>query len=210
MSTRRPLRIGLTGPIGCGKSAVAGWLARRGAAVIDADAIARAVTEPGQAALESVIARFGEQFQRPDGSLDRSALGRHVFGDAAALADLERIVHPAVRPRIVEAVAAAEAAGATVVTIEAIKLVEAGYAAECDEVWLVTCTPREQRARLVGRGMAAADAAQRVAAQDDLVERLRPAATRVIDASGSRAAVERRVAAALEDALQRHAETGRR
>jgi len=213
VSASRPLRIGLTGPIGCGKSAVAGFLERRGAAIVDADAIARAVTEPGEAALEAVIDRFGEQFRRPDGSLDRSALGRHVFGDAAALADLERIVHPAVRPRIAEAVAAAEAAeaaGSTAVAIEAIKLVEAGYAAECDEVWLVTCTAREQRARLVGRGMGAADAAQRIAAQGDVVERLRPAATRVIDASGSRLEVERRVGAAFDEALRRHVDARRR
>lgn len=201
---RRPLRIGLTGPIGCGKSTVARWLAARGAVVVDADALAREVTRPGEPALAAIFERFGDRFRRSDGSLDRAALGRIVFADPAALADLEALVHPAVRPRLVAAVTAAEAAGAPVVVIEAIKLVEAGYARECDEVWLVTCSPEEQRARLVGRGMAAADADQRIVAQSGLVERLAPAATRVIDTSGPPEEAERRVAAALARALRPH------
>ncbi len=204
MVARRPLRIGLTGPIGCGKSTVARWLAARGAAVVDADALAREVTRPGEPALEAIVARFGDRFRRLDGSLDRAALGRLVFADPGALADLEAIVHPAVRPRLVAAVAAAEAAGAPVVVIEAIKLVEAGYGRECDEIWLVTCSPEEQRARLVGRGMVAAAAEQRIASQGDLVERLGSAATRLIDTSGPSDEAERRVAAALADALRRH------
>ncbi len=204
----RPLRIGLTGPIGCGKSTVAGWLAARGAAVVDADALAREVTRPGEPALAAIFERFGDRFRRPDGSLDRAALGRLVFADPAALADLEAIVHPAVRPRLVAAVTAAAAAGAPVVVIEAIKLVEAGYARECDEVWLVTCSSEEQRARLVGRGTAPADAEQRIVAQGDLVERLRAAVTRVIDTSGLPEEAERRAAAALEQALRRHQDPG--
>jgi dephospho-CoA kinase len=179
------VRIGITGPIGCGKSTVAGWLRDLGAVVVDADVLAREVVEPGQPAFEGVVGRFGRSIVRADGSLDRSALGRIVFADAAALGDLEAIVHPAVRPRVGSAVAAAERAGAPAVVIEAIKLVEAGYAAECDEVWLVTCSPEAQRSRLEARGVAVADADQRIAAQGDLVDRLGPAATRVIDASGS-------------------------
>ena len=87
-----------------------------------------------------------------DGSLDRAALGRIVFADPAALRDLEAIVHPAVRPRILARIADAEANGAAAVVIEAIKLVEGGLAELCDEVWLVTCDPAVQRRRLVGRG----------------------------------------------------------
>ena len=187
--TRRTVRIGLTGPIGCGKSTVAGWLGERpGVVVIDADEVAREVVEPGEPALDAVIARFGEGIRRPDGALDRVALGRIVFADPAALRDLEAIIHPAVRPRILAAVAAAEEADAQAVVIEAIRLVDGGLAELCDEVWLVTCDPSEQLARLTGRGLASDDAHQRIAAQRDLVERIRHVATRVIDASGERSA----------------------
>ena len=109
----RPVRIGLTGPIGCGKSTVAGWLGERpGVVVIDADQVAREVVEPGEPALDAVVARFGPDLLRDDGSLDRAALGRIVFADPAALRDLEAITHPAVRPRILAAIADAEAAEA--------------------------------------------------------------------------------------------------
>jgi len=207
----RTVRIGITGPIGCGKSTVAGWLAARGAVAIDADAVARAVVEPGEPALALVLERFGDAVRAPDGSLDRAALGRIVFADPAALRDLEAIIHPAVRPRILAAIAAAEAAGARAVVIEAIKLVEGGLAALCDETWLVTCTPDEQRARLAGRGVAPDDAARRIAVQADIAPRLAPSATRILDTGGDRAVAEARVAAAYAAALaaDRHGNKGR-
>jgi dephospho-CoA kinase len=195
------LRIGITGPIGCGKSTVAGWLSERGAVVVDADRLARDVTAPGSPELAMVLQRFGDAVRAPDGSLDRAALGRIVFADPEALRDLEVIVHPAVRPRIEAAVQAAHEAGAPAVVIEAIKLVEAGYGIQCDEVWLVTCDGAAQRERLLGRGVEAEDAERRVAAQGDITERLRPAATRVIDTSGSPAAARERVEAALAEAV---------
>lgn len=179
-------RIGLTGPIGCGKSTVAGWLgARPRVVVIDADEVAREVVAPGEPGLDAVIGRFGDRFRRPDGTLDRPALGRLVFVDPDALRDLEAIVHPAVRPRIIAAIAEAEGAGADAVVIEAIKLVEGGLAELCDDVWLVTCEPAIQRDRLVGRGTTVADASVRIAAQGDIGARLAAAATRIIDTSGS-------------------------
>jgi len=198
------VRIGLTGPIGCGKSTVAGWLGERpGVVVIDADRVAREVVEPGEPALEAVFARFGQDLRREDGSLDRAALGRIVFADPAALRDLEAITHPAVRTRILAAIAEAEAGGAEAVVVEAIKLVEGGLAELCDEVWLVTCDPVAQRGRLVDRGLPAAEADQRIAAQAGLSERLEADATRIIDTSGSaagtRAVVERELDAALRD-----------
>jgi dephospho-CoA kinase len=204
----RALRIGLTGPIGCGKSTVAGWLALRGAVVVDADAVARAVTAPGEPAHEAVLARFGDAVRRADGTLDRAALARLVFLDAAALRDLEAIVHPAVRPRILAALEAADQAWAPAVVIEAIKLVEGGLAALCDEVWLVTCDPAAQRARLAGRGMSAADAERRIAAQGDLAERLRPHATRVLQTNGATAEIEATTAAFLAAALARWERSG--
>lgn len=193
--------IGLAGPIGCGKSTVAGWLAQLGATVIDADVEARAVLEPGQPALGAVLAAFGAGLRRADGTLDRAALGRLVFADAGALARLEAIVHPAVRPRILAALEAARAAGEPAVVVEAIKLVEGGLATLCDEVWLVDCEPAVQRERILGRGGDAADAARRMTAQDGLRERLRARASRVIDTSASAAATRAAVREAWLAAL---------
>lgn len=206
----RTVRIGLTGPIGCGKSTIAHWLAELGVVVIDADALSRDVTAPGEPGLTAVVERFGPQFLRRDGSLDRAALGRLVFGDPAALVDLERIIHPAVRKRLLAAVAAAETARAPAVTIEAIKLVEGGLAADCDEVWLVCCSAEEQRARLIGRGMPAADVEQRLHAQGEIVARLAPAAARILDTTGDPASIRPRVAEALAMAIEAHGREPRR
>ena len=196
------LRIGLTGPIGCGKSTIAAALAERGGVVIDADDLARDVTMPGSPVLAAIEERFGAGVLAPDG-LDRAALARIVFSDPSALHDLEAIVHPAVRPLIEQAVAAAESAGAPFVVVEAIKLVEAGYAARCDEVWLVTCSPEEQRRRLAGRGFAADEIERRMASQGaDRVARLRPHATRVIDAGGAQEETIARAADGLAEAFR--------
>lgn len=200
-TVRRALRIGLTGPIGCGKSTVAGWLADAGAAVVDADVVARAVTQPGEPALEAILARFGDEVRRADGSLDRAALARIVFGTPGRLRELEAIVHPAVRPRLLAAIEAAEKGGAAVIAIEAIRLVEGGLVELCDEVWLIACDEAVQRARLAGRGTDPADAERRLTAQAGLVDRLRPAATRVIDTSGAPDEVRARVMEALMEAL---------
>ena len=204
----RPLLIGLVGPIGCGKSTVAGWIADRGGRVIDADAVAREVTAPGHPGHDAVLARFGHAFRRPDGSLDRAALGRHVFADAHALAELERIVHPLVRPRILAAISEARRGRAPVVAIEAIKLVEAGYAAMCDEIWLITCPPHDQQRRLLGRGLSVQDAGQRAAAQAGMSEQLARTATRIVDTAGDLEDVRERVDRALDDGLARHAAQG--
>jgi dephospho-CoA kinase len=198
--TRIPV-IGLTGPIGCGKTTVAGWLAERGAVVVDADVVAREVTAPGQPAHDAILSLFGDGVRATDSTLDRAALGRVVFRDPVYLAQLEAIVHPVVRPRILELVEDARKAGAPAVVVEAIKLVEGGLAAICDEVWLVTCDPVVQRERIVDRGATRADADARMAAQAGMTERLRPVATRVIDTSGPTADARSRVAAAWASAL---------
>ncbi len=196
----RALRIGLTGPIGCGKSTVAGWLAAQGALVIDADRLARRIVEPGQPALEAVVAAFGEGVRASDGRLDRAALGRIVFADPVERARLEAITGPAVRPLIEEAFRDADASGVGTVVLEAIRLVEGGYVDAVDEVWLVTCDPEVQRQRMMERGLEPADAEARIRAQAGLVERVAPVATRVIDTSGTLDAAESRVAAALAEA----------
>jgi dephospho-CoA kinase len=197
----RPVRIGITGPIGCGKSTVAGWLAARGALVIDADAVAREETAPGKPAHAAVLTRFGDAVRGPDGTLDRAALARLVFADPAALTDLEAIVHPAVRVWILAALAAADRAGAPAVVVEAIKLVEGGLAELCDEVWLVDCDPAVQRARLAARGMDREDAERRIGAQDGLRATARRVAIRELCTDGSAENVRAEVEAALASTL---------
>ena len=100
------LLIALTGGIGAGKSTVAALLAARGAAVIDADGIAREVAAPGGPAYQPLIERFGGDIVLADGTLDRAAIAARAFTDPEALADLNAITHPAIRQRMAEAVAA--------------------------------------------------------------------------------------------------------
>jgi dephospho-CoA kinase len=200
--TTDPVIIGLTGPIGCGKSTVAAMLAELGGVAIDADALSREVTAPGEPALAAIRDRFGDAVFERSGALDRAALGAIVFADPAALADLEAIVHPGVRTRFEAALGAARAAGDPFVSVEAIKLIEGGLAERCDEVWLITCEGEEQRSRLEGRGMSADDRERRIGAQgSDLVERLRPDVDRLLSTSGTTESVRERVQDALADVL---------
>ena len=169
----RPVLIGLTGPIGCGKSTVAGLLAEIGGTVIDADDLARAATAPHSPALPEIRERFGDAVFDDRGALDRQALAALVFSDAEALADLERIVHPRVRVLVDDAIERATRERVPFVVIEAIKLVEGGLADRCDEVWIVDCSRTTQRARLAGRGSSADDIERRLSTQgSDLAARL--------------------------------------
>ncbi len=200
-ASARTLKIGITGPIGCGKSTILGWLAARGALVIDADQVVRTLTGPGSAVSAEIITAFGPGVAGLDGLLDRPALAAIVFKDPAELRRLEAITHPAVRARIMESIHAAQAAAVPIVALEAIRLVEAGYPALLDEVWLVTCSAAAQRERLAARGLEPADATARIQAQSALAERVRPVATRIIETSGTQAASEAAVAAALVAAM---------
>jgi dephospho-CoA kinase len=200
--TRAPL-IGLIGPIGCGKSTVAGWLRDRGAAIVDADELTRTLMTPGSPVSEAVLARFGSAFRRPDGSIDRTALGRFVFADPKRLAQLEAIVHPAVAGVMEAAIREADTKSPTAIVLEAIKLVEAGHAPWCDEIWLVACEPEAQLARLIGRGTRAPDARQRIAAQAPSMPVWQAAATRIIRTGGGLTDTEALVDAALREAVAR-------
>jgi dephospho-CoA kinase len=197
-----PFLIGLTGPIGCGKSTVARMLRHIGGALIDADALTRQVTGPGSEALPAIRARFGDAVFTATGELDRAELARVVFADATSLAELEAIIHPRVRPLVEAAIARAADEGIPFVVVEAIKLVESGLAERCDEVWLVTCGSDVQRQRLLARGMDQADIERRVTTQGpDLADRLGARADRVIDTSGDLETTRERVEDALADAL---------
>ena len=197
-----PAIIGLTGPIGCGKSTVGSMLAELGGSFVDADALAREVTSPGQPALNAIRDRFGDGVFESSGALDRAALGAVVFDDAAALRDLEAIVHPGVRVLVEERLQAAVRAGDPFVVIEAIKLVEGGLASRCDEVWMVECREVVQRERLAARGLTAADIDRRLRAQGpDLADRLAADVDRRFDNSGSIESIRERVEDALADVL---------
>ena len=165
------IRIGLTGGIASGKSAVAELLRAHGAVVIDADRLAREVVEPGTEGLAAIEARFGREVLRADGRLDRTALGRVVFADAAARRDLEAIVHPAVRARAAELAAAAPPDAVVVLMIPL--LVETGQAEAFDLVVVVDVEPEVQLARLRARdGLDESEALSRVKAQVDRATRL--------------------------------------
>lgn len=197
-----PVVIGLTGPIGCGKSTVGAMLAELGGTFIDADALVREVTAPGEPALAAIRDRFTAAVFDSAGGLDRAALAEVVFSDPAALADLEAIVHPPVRARVEALLESALASGVPFVAIEAIKLIEGGLAERCDEVWLVECDPAQQRERLAGRGLPADDVERRMATQGpDLAERLAGRADRRIDTSGPNETIREHVHDALADVL---------
>lgn len=177
------MQIGLTGAIASGKSAVAARLAEHGALIIDSDVLAREVVAPGTPGLAAIIARFGSGVVSLDGFLDRPALGEVVFADREARADLEAIIHPAVRSRAAELVAAAPP-GSVVVQVVPL-LVEVGMTSAFDLVLVVDVEPELQLARLRRReGFTEAEALARVAAQASRQTRL-AAADVVIENNGT-------------------------
>jgi dephospho-CoA kinase len=196
------LRVALTGGIATGKSVCLAHFASLGAATLDADQVARDVVAPGTPVLEAVVARFGRGILRPDGSLDRAALGRIVFADDAARRDLEAIVHPAVYARVnawFDALAregASRPGEAPLVGMAGIPLLyETGRDRDFDRVVVATCPPAQQVTRLMTRdGLDEATARRRIATQMPTEEKARRA-DYVIDTSGAladtRAGVER-------------------
>lgn len=175
MSPPPQRRIGLTGGIASGKSTVGRLLAARGLPLLDADGYARDALAPGSPGAQAVLARYG--------TLDRAALGRIVFADAAERQWLEQLVHPLVRARF--AAELERLAAAPVVVLMIPLLFEAGLAGLCSEVWLVDCDEAQQRQRLMARnGLSAAEARARIAAQWPLA-RKRTLADVVLDNRGT-------------------------
>jgi dephospho-CoA kinase len=185
------LKIGLTGGIASGKSAVASRLRERGAVLVDADALAREVVEPGTEGLQRIVAEFGSEVLGADGRLNRPKLGALVFGDPARLAVLNGIVHPLVRSRAAAIVAAA--AEDAVVVQDIPLLVETGQGAAFHLV-LVVDAPDDQRVQrmLEHRGMTNEAARSRMAAQASREERL-AAADVVLDNSGTMTQLQKQV-----------------
>jgi dephospho-CoA kinase len=177
------LKIGLTGGIASGKSVVASRLEERGAVLVDADALAREVVEPGTQGLNRIVAEFGRDVLGADGRLDRPKLGALVFGDADRLAVLNGIVHPLVRSR---AAAIAKAApGDSVVVQDIPLLVETGQGSDFHLVVVVDAPDDVRLQRMLEhRGMTEDAARARMAAQATREERL-AAADVVLDNSGS-------------------------
>lgn len=184
------MRVGLTGGVGSGKSTVAQLLAAHGAIVVDADAIAREVVEPGTPGLAAVVDRFGDRVLGPDGRLDRAALAAIVFHDSAELAALNAIVHPLIGARTAELMAAAPADAIVVHDIPL--LVEGDLAGGFDAVVVVEAALRTRLDRLAERGLAPDDARARIANQASDEQR-RAVADELISNDGTLAALEREV-----------------
>ncbi len=163
MAGSRPLRIGLTGGIGSGKSTVAAELAALGASVIDTDAIAKSLTQPGGAAMATIATVFGAEFIDADGALDRARMRERVFAEPAARQRLEAILHPLIRD---ETARRASAAIGSVVVFDVPLLVESGrWREQVDRVLVVDCEEGTQVARVTARSGWSDEAVRLVIAQ---------------------------------------------
>jgi dephospho-CoA kinase len=168
------MRIGLTGGIGSGKSTVLRMFAELGAAVIDADAISRATTAAGGAAIAAIGARFGPEFVTPEGALDRERMRAHAYADPQARKKLEEIIHPLVGQESARQVEAALAAGVPCIVFDIPLLVESGrWRAQVDRVVVIDCSPETQIERVVARSSLKPDEVRAIiAAQATRADRL--------------------------------------
>jgi dephospho-CoA kinase len=189
------LRVALTGGIATGKSYCLSQFARLGVPVIDADHIARDVVQAGSPALEAVVRRFGPAVQRPDGELDRPALAHLVFGDAAARAELEAILHP-----LVYAAIDAWYGGLTsrFAIADIPLLYETGREIDFACCVVAACRADQQLERMRQRGYSAADATARLSAQLPIAEKARRA-DYLIDTSGAFEETDRQVVRVYEE-----------
>lgn len=176
------LKVGLTGGIGSGKSTVAKGLQSKGITLVDADQIAREVVQPGEEALDEIANTFGREVIQADGNLDRSTLKQRIFSDPSAKKQLEAILHPRIRQRIIERVNSAVDTPYVVADIPL--LVESKYPEHFDRVIVVDCTETQQIERVKARDDMSDEQIQRIMdSQATRQERL-AAATDVIDNTG--------------------------
>jgi dephospho-CoA kinase len=186
-------RIGITGGIASGKTAVAGMLREMGFQVIDADGLGHSVIEPGTRAYEEIVAEFGAGVVGADGRIDRGKLGAIAFADAEKLKRLNAIVHPRVEEEMVRQFAEWEKSGVSdAAFVEAALLVEAEYQKNLDGLVVAWCRPEQQMERLSARGLSEVEARRRIAAQMPAEEKLK-FATEKIDCSGSLEETRRQV-----------------
>jgi dephospho-CoA kinase len=179
------LRLGLTGGIASGKSAVAAMLREMGFAVLDADSLAHKLVEPGQPAYGEVLQEFGQAVTMPDGRIDRAKLSAIVFHDRAKLDRLNAIVHPRVAEVVFRQFDEWQRQGTRdAAFVEAALLIESGIHKSLDGLIVAWCEPEQQLQRLLARGLTEEEARRRIAAQLSVEEKLRYATER-IDCSGS-------------------------
>lgn len=165
--THHTWRIGLTGGIGSGKSTVANFLARRGAAIVDADAISRSLTAPGGRAIAAIARTFGDEMVGTDGAMDRAAMRERIFSDPQAKRQLEHIIHPLVGQITAEQAQAAVQSGQRVVVFDVPLLVESGerWRQQVDRVVVVDCDVETQKQRVMARSGLSAEEVERIVAQ---------------------------------------------
>jgi dephospho-CoA kinase len=179
------LRLGLTGGIASGKSAVAALLREMGFSVLDADSISHKLMEPGQPARDEILQQFGADLASPDGRIDRAKLASIVFAEPSKLTRLNAILHPRVEQIIFRQFDEWQRNGVRdAVFVEAALLIEAGIGKKLDGLVVAWCEPEQQLERLRARGMSEIEAERRMAAQLPLEEKLRQA-TYAVDCSGS-------------------------
>jgi dephospho-CoA kinase len=178
-------RLGITGGIASGKSAVAGMLRELGFKVIDADALGHSLIQPGTRAYGEILAEFGSGVLGVDRRIDRGTLGASVFADRGKLERLNAIVHPRVEEEMLRLFGEWEKSGVKdAAFVEAALLVEAGYQKKLDGLVVAWCRPEQQMERLMARGLNEVEARRRIAAQMPAEEKLK-FATEKIDCSGS-------------------------
>jgi dephospho-CoA kinase len=189
------LRLGLTGGIASGKSAVAAMLREIGFAVLDADSLAHKLIEPGQPAYDEVLQEFGQSVLAPGGRVDRAKVSAIVFNDRAKLKRLNAIVHPRVAEIVLHQFVEWQRNGMRdAAFVEAALLIESGIHRNLDGLVVAWCEPEQQLKRLVTRGLSEAEARRRIAAQLPVEEKLRLASEK-IDCSGSLEETRRQVQA---------------
>lgn len=194
--------VGLTGGIGSGKSTVARFFEARGAAIIDADRLAREAVLPGTPGFAAILERFGPGVLAPGGDLDRAALGRIVFGDEEARRALNAIVHPEVARLAAERMATLSAAGQALIVYDVPLLFENGLERFLPETIVVSVPEEVQRARVHARdGLRPEEIEARLRAQLPLAQKA-VRATYVIDNSGSLEQTEASVDALWKNLVQ--------